>query len=81
MCNILKATYENFLFSCFTRKPHGLSVLREIKKADENAKVFLLTASGNLKSINESIQACAVTYIFKPFKMEDLSHAIKLILK
>src|SRR5713226_6952000 len=62
-------------------KMDGLSALREIKKMDENAKVILLTASGNLKTINECVQAGAVTYILKPFKIEDLSNAIKSILK
>src|SRR2546430_8380764 len=62
-------------------KMDGLSVLREIKKMDENAKVILLTASGNLKTINECVQAGAVTYILKPFKIEDLSNAIKSNLK
>ena len=58
-------------------KMDGLSALREIKKMDENVKVILLTASGNLRTINECIQAGAVTCIFKPFKIEDLSNAIK----
>ena len=62
-------------------KMDGLSVLMEIKKMDENAKVILFTASGNLKTINECIHAGAVTYILKPFKIEDLSNAIKSILK
>ncbi len=61
-------------------KMDGLSALREIKKMDENAKVILLTASGNLRTINECIQAGAVTCIFKPFKIEDLSNTIKSIL-
>jgi len=62
-------------------KMDGLSVLREIKKMDENAKVILLTASGNLKTINECVQAGAVTYMLKPLKIEDLSNAIKSTLK
>jgi len=62
-------------------KMDGLSVLMEIKKMDKNAKVILLTASGNLKTINECVQAGAITYILKPFKIEDLSNAIKSILK
>lgn len=62
-------------------KMDGLSVLKEIKKLDENAKVILLTASGNLKTINECVQAGAVTYVFKPFRIEDLSNAIKMILR
>jgi two-component system, chemotaxis family, chemotaxis protein CheY len=58
-------------------KMDGLSAIREIKKVDENAKIILATASGNLNTINECIEAGAVTYILKPFKIEDLSHAIK----
>ena len=61
-------------------KMDGLSAIRKIKKIDENAKVILLTASGNLRTIDECIQAGAVTYILKPFKIEDLSDAIKSIL-
>jgi two-component system, chemotaxis family, chemotaxis protein CheY len=61
-------------------KMDGLSALREMKKIDENVKVILLTASGNLRTINECIQAGAVTCIFKPFKIEDLSKTIKSIL-
>ncbi|MBI3639413.1 MAG: response regulator [Thaumarchaeota archaeon] len=58
-------------------KMDGLSTIREIKKMDENAKIILLTASGNLRSINECIQAGAILYILKPFKIEDLSNAIE----
>ena len=61
-------------------KMDGLSVIREINKIDENVKVILLIASGNLRTINECIQVGTVTCIFKPFKIEDLSHAIKSIL-
>jgi len=58
-------------------KMDGLSALREIRKTDEKAKVILLTASGNLRIINECIQSGAITYLLKPFKIDDLSDAIK----
>lgn len=57
-------------------KKDGMSVLREIMKINPNAKVILITASGNLKSIQECIQAGASTYILKPFKIDELASTI-----
>jgi len=58
-------------------KKDGLSVLKEIMKIDPMAKVILITASGNLKTIQECIQAGASTYILKPFKFDELTIAIQ----
>ena len=58
-------------------KKDGMSVLREIMKINPKAKVILITASGNLKAIQECVQAGASTYILKPFKIDELSIAIK----
>jgi len=58
----------------------GLSVLNEIMKINPKAKVILITASGNLKAIQECIKAGASMYLLKPFKMDDLTHAIKTLL-
>ena len=55
----------------------GITVLREIMVLNPKAKVILITASGNLKAIQECIQAGASTYILKPFKIDELSVAIK----
>ncbi len=57
-------------------KKDGMSVLREIMKINPKAKVILITASGNLKAIQECIQAGASTYILKPFKIDELAIAI-----
>jgi two-component system chemotaxis response regulator CheY len=55
----------------------GISVLREIMIINPKAKVILITASGNLKAIQECIQAGASTYILKPFKIDELAITIK----
>ena len=39
---------------------------------DSTVKVILLTASGNLNTINECVQAGAASYALKPFKFEEL---------
>lgn len=61
-------------------KKDGLLVIREIMEVNPRAKVILITASGNLKTIQECIQAGASTYVLKPFKIEELSIAIKDVL-
>ena len=61
-------------------KKDGLSVLNEIMRINPKAKVILITASGNLKAIQECIQAGASMYLLKPFKMEELIQAIKTAL-
>jgi len=53
-------------------KKDGLQVIKEIMNVDSTVKVILLTASGNLKTINECVQAGAASYVLKPFKFEEL---------
>ena len=48
-------------------KKDGLTVVKEIKEHDSNAKIILITASDDQKVINDCIQHGATSYISKPF--------------
>ncbi len=71
---------EMLLLDLAMPKKDGLTVLKKIMQIDPKAKVILITASGNLKTINECIAAGAVTYVLKPFKFEDLLCTIRATL-
>lgn len=57
-------------------KKDGLTVVKEIMKADPQAKIILITASDNKNIINECLNAGALNYISKPF---DFDYVLKLI--
>ena len=57
-------------------KKDGADALKEIIKINPSAKVIMITASDNLKTINECISFGALAYILKPFDFEDVLKAI-----
>lgn len=50
----------------------GISVLRKIKKENENIVVIIMTAYGSIKSSVDAMQAGAYYYITKPIDIEEL---------
>jgi DNA-binding NtrC family response regulator len=50
----------------------GLSLLREIKAADPQSQVILMTGSGSIDSAVGAIKAGALDYISKPFQFDRL---------
>ena len=53
-------------------KKDGIHALKEILAANPNAKIVMVTASDNLNTMNECINAGALAYLLKPFNFEDV---------
>lgn len=62
-------------------KKDGSSALREILAANPSAKIIMITASDNLRTINDCVNAGAIAYIMKPFDFEDVLKAITTALE
>ena len=62
-------------------KKDGLAALKEIMAKDPNAKVIMITASDNLKTINECVSEGALAYILKPFDFEDILRSVNTALE
>jgi two-component system response regulator AtoC len=54
----------------------GISLLREVKKAQPQASVILMTGFGSMEGAIEAIQEGAFDYVSKPFKMIDLKAVV-----
>ena len=61
-------------------KKDGVDTLKDIIKSSPNAKIIMITATDNLKTINECISDGALAYILKPFDFEDVLKAIDKVL-
>ncbi len=55
----------------------GLEALREILAFDSSAKVAMVTAMGQQKTVMEAIKAGARDFVVKPFDPERLKAALK----
>ena len=54
----------------------GIAALKEIKKADPNAKVIMCSAMGQQAMVIDAIQAGAKDFIVKPFQSDRVIEAI-----
>jgi two-component system chemotaxis response regulator CheY len=59
----------------------GLTALKEIKKADPNARVAMVTAIGQQQVVMEALQAGARDFVVKPFQPERVLAAVEKLLK
>lgn len=59
----------------------GMSVLREIKAADPQSQVILMTGAATVDSAIEAIKAGALDYITKPFDTERLRELLTTVRK
>lgn len=59
----------------------GLTLLKEIKKIDKQAAVILMTGYGSEEVLIESLRSGAANYFKKPFNFQEITEAIKHILK
>jgi DNA-binding NtrC family response regulator len=59
----------------------GLNILREIKNADPQSQVILMTGAGSIGSAVEAIKAGALDYISKPFEIERLRELLITVRK
>jgi len=57
-------------------KKHGLTVVEEIIAAVPNAKIIIVTASDDQKTISQCLEKGAVGYIAKPFDFEKVLQEI-----
>ena len=56
---------------------NGLDALKDIIKADKNAKVIMCTSVGQDKVTTEAVESGASDFIVKPFKPEDIKGVIE----
>ena len=61
-------------------KKDGISALKEILDKNPNAKIIMITASDNLTTMTDCINAGALAYLLKPFNFEDVLKTITKIL-
>ncbi len=59
-------------------KKDGLGVIKEIMATNPNAKIVMITASDNLKIMQECLKEGALSYVLKPF---DFDQVLKIIAK
>ncbi len=57
----------------------GIEALKEIKKADADAKVIMVTAAGQKEKMLEAVKSGASEFITKPFEPEEILNVIKAI--
>ena len=62
-------------------KKDGFVALKEIIAKDPLAKIIMITASDNIKTINDCISEGALAYILKPFDFEDVLRSISMVLE
>ena len=57
-------------------KKDGLTALKEILAINPNAKIIMITASDNVNTMNQCINAGALAYLLKPFNFEEVLKTI-----
>jgi len=53
-------------------KKDGLTVLKEIKATNPDAKIIMLSGAGNKEMINQCLESGAVSFIPKPFDFDQV---------
>ena len=61
-------------------KKDGISALKEILATNPSAKIIMITASDNVKTMTDCIEAGALAYLLKPFNFEDVLKTINRVL-
>ena len=59
---------------------NGIDALREIKKADANAKVIMCSAMGQESMVMDAITLGAIDFIVKPFKQDRFVQTVNKVL-
>jgi two-component system chemotaxis response regulator CheY len=62
------------------RDMSGIDALREIRKADPNARVLMCTALANQHLVAEATAAGAREFVIKPFQPARLLEAVRAVL-
>lgn len=62
------------------RDPDGISVIRDMVRADRRFRILVLTANDDILSARYAMQAGAVAFVSKSGRFEDLVRAIQTVL-
>lgn len=73
-----EAKPELLLLDLAMPKQDGLETVKQIIATNPNAKIVMVTASDNLKTMQECLKAGALAYVLKPF---DFDQVLKIISK
>jgi two-component system, response regulator, stage 0 sporulation protein F len=57
--------------------PSGLELLPELRQASPGSRIVMMTAFGDVPSYVEAFEKGATGYLFKPFRIEELTVAIR----
>ncbi len=57
-------------------KLDGLDTVKQIMATNPNAKIVMITASDNIKTMQECIKAGALAYVLKPFDFDQVLQII-----
>ncbi|GAF21490.1 MULTISPECIES: response regulator [Shouchella] len=55
----------------------GVEILKKMKERQPSIKVVMMTAYGELKMVNEALENGAISYMAKPFDIEDVRQVIR----
>jgi len=72
----IKTKPEMILLDMAMPKKDGLSALKEILSIEPKARIIMITASDNQKTMRECISAGAHAYILKPFDFQNVLKTI-----
>ncbi len=70
--NNITFEYDLYILDINTPSINGLEILKSIKKANQKAKVIMISANINIQAIKESYFSGCDDYIKKPFDIEEL---------
>ncbi|MBM4761559.1 response regulator [Bacillus sp. B15-48] len=59
----------------------GIEILKRLKQKDEEIRVIIMTAHGELDMIQEAMNLGALTHFAKPFDIDDIRVAVKKYIK
>ena len=62
-------------------KKDGLTVVKQILEYHSDAKIILISASGNEKIIQDCLDAGAMSFISKPFEYDNVQKIISEVIK
>lgn len=78
---IFDESFDLVLLDVMLPRMDGLSVLKEIREADINVPVMMLTARGDVQDRVRGLDNGADDYLSKPFSMSELMARIRAVLR
>ena len=68
------------LLDIIMEKKDGIETLKEIKAADKNSKIIMVSAVGQEQMVKEAMELGASDFIVKPFNSKKVEETIKKVL-